>query len=94
MDGERVAVINPNLTSGIDLTRAHRLQENLGVSFMGDTKGGPFDIDATTAGAMLSASNPDGRSNVDVSARALTDSRLGAERPRRGWSTSARTVRA
>ncbi len=29
--------------------RAQRLGENLGIAFMGDTKGGPFDIDAETA---------------------------------------------
>jgi hypothetical protein len=33
---------------------------------MGDTKGGPFDIDAETAARMISSPNPDGRSNADV----------------------------
>ena len=33
---------------------------------MGDTKGGPFDIDAATARALLASPNPDGRSNADV----------------------------
>ena len=33
---------------------------------MGDTKGGPFDIDAATARALLAAPNPDGRSNAQV----------------------------
>jgi type II restriction/modification system DNA methylase subunit YeeA len=66
LDGRRVESINANLTSGIDLSQARRLRENLGVSFMGDTKGGPFDIDAPTARQLLAQPNPDGRSNSDV----------------------------
>ncbi len=66
LDGRRVVSINPNLTSGVDVSRAHRLSENLGISFMGDTKGGPFDIDAATAAQLLRQPNPDGRSNADV----------------------------
>ena len=30
--------------AGIDLTGVRRLLENAGVAFMGDTKGGPFDV--------------------------------------------------
>jgi type II restriction/modification system DNA methylase subunit YeeA len=66
LDGKRVPSINSNLTSGIDLSGALRLRDNLGVSFMGDTKGGPFDIDRDTASWLLSQPNPDGRSNADV----------------------------
>ena len=66
LDGRLVATINPDLTSGLDLTRARPLAENLGIAFMGDTKGGPFEIDAATAVALLATPNPDGRSNADV----------------------------
>ncbi len=66
LNGRPVAAINPNLTAGIDLTRVGRLRENLGIAFMGDTKGGPFDIDADVAAAMLAAPNPHGRSNAEV----------------------------
>jgi len=66
LDGRPVAAINSDLTSGVDLTKARRLSENLGLSFMGDTKGGPFDIDADTARRLLASPNPDGRSNADV----------------------------
>jgi len=67
LDGQSVNSINANLTSGIDLTKARRLRENKGFSFMGDTKGGPFDIDAETAQGMLAAPvNPNGRRNSDV----------------------------
>ena len=66
LDGRPVASINANLTSGIDLSRARPLRENLGIAFMGDTKGGPFDIDANAAARLIDQPNPDGRSNSDV----------------------------
>ena len=66
IDGRRVTVINANLTSGVDLSEARRLEENLGIAFMADTKGGPFDIDAVTAANLIAQPNPDGRSNTDV----------------------------
>ena len=45
LDGLRVEEIYPDLTArrrgfGADTTRAGRLAANLGVAFMGDTKGG------------------------------------------------------
>ncbi len=66
LNGHAIAEINADLTGGLDLTRARRLRENLGIAFMGDTKGGPFEIDAATAVALLATPNPDGRSNADV----------------------------
>jgi len=66
LDGLSAASINANLTSGIDLSQARRLSENFGIAFMGDTKGGPFDIDAATSARLLGQPNPDGRSSADV----------------------------
>jgi hypothetical protein len=66
LDGRPVAEINSNLSSGVDLTTARRLPENLGVAFIADVKGGAFDIDETTALRLLRAPNPDGRPNSDV----------------------------
>jgi type II restriction/modification system DNA methylase subunit YeeA len=66
LDGQPVTSINPNLTSGIDLSAARRLPANEGLAFIGDSKGGPFEIDAPTAAALLAAPNPDGRPNSDV----------------------------
>jgi type II restriction/modification system DNA methylase subunit YeeA len=66
LDGRPVATINANLTAGVDLTRAKRLPENLGIAFMGDTKGGAFDISEAVAHELLSVPNPDGRDNRDV----------------------------
>jgi hypothetical protein len=66
LNGRPVESINADLTSGVDLTRARRLSENAGIAFIADVKGGPFEIDDVTARAMLTAPNPDGRSNSDV----------------------------
>ena len=66
LDGLAVSTINPDLTSGVDLTRATRLTENRNTAFMGDTKGGSFDIDEGVAMRLLAEPNPDGRSNSDV----------------------------
>ena len=67
LDGNAVTAINPDLTIGIDLTRASVLSENRGVSFMGDTKGGAFDIAGKVAREMLQLpSNVNGRPNSDV----------------------------
>jgi type II restriction/modification system DNA methylase subunit YeeA len=52
---------------GVDLTRAARLSENRNVAFMGDTKGGPFDISGDVARVWLELPlNPNGHSNSDV----------------------------
>ena len=66
LDGVAVEYINANLTGGADLTAAQRLKGNLGIAFMGDTKGGPFDIPESVAIQMLAQPNPDGRNNRDV----------------------------
>lgn len=66
LDGKPVTSINSDLTGGLDITRARRLKENLGIAFMGDTKGGPFDIPDSVAQTMLRAPNPHGKPNRDV----------------------------
>ncbi len=72
MDGEPVDAIHSDLTTrrgatGIDLTEAKGMPENVGVAFMGDTKGGPFDIPGDLARGWLNLpANPNGRPNADV----------------------------
>ena len=67
LDGVPVQQINADLTGSLDLTEARPLSENMGMSFMGDTKGGPFDILSSLAHEMLVATgNPNGRPNSDV----------------------------
>ena len=58
LDGAPVESINSNLTSGGDLTTAVRLRDNLGIAFMGDTKGGPFDIPESVAFDMVNQPKP------------------------------------
>jgi type II restriction/modification system DNA methylase subunit YeeA len=67
LNGVGVHSINPDLTTGLDLTKAHLLHENENLCYMGDTKGGSFDIPGTLAAEMLATPlNPNGRSNADV----------------------------
>ncbi len=72
LDGRPVDEVYTDLTArygdtGIDLTGAKRLSENVGVAFMGDTKGGPFDVSGDLARTWLRLSaNPNGRPNADV----------------------------
>ena len=72
LNGQPVDQIYADLTArrggtGVDLTGVGRVPENAGVAFMGDTKGGPFDISGDQAREWLRLpSNPNGRTNADV----------------------------
>ena len=72
LDGTLVDEIFADLTArrdgaGVDLTLARRLSENAGIAFMGDTKGGPFDVPGDLAREWLRLpANPNGRTNADV----------------------------
>ena len=72
LDGESVDEIYSDLTArrdgaGVDLTGVRRLPENAGVAFMGDKKGGPFDVAGDVAREWLRLpANPHGRTNADV----------------------------
>lgn len=68
LNGVPVSRINSDLTAtATDLTRAAPLVENRTTAFMGDTKGGAFDISGHLAREMLKAPrNPNGRPNSDV----------------------------
>jgi type II restriction/modification system DNA methylase subunit YeeA len=86
-----VAVILPDLTGGtassaaIELTTARRLKENLGIAFMGDTKGGAFDVPGDLARTWLALPvNPNGRPNADVVQRWANGHDL-TGRPRDMW---------
>ena len=84
LDGSPVAEINANLTAGADINMAARLEENLGVAFMGDTKGGPFDIPESLAEEMLSSPNPHAKSNSEV-VKPWVNGRDVAQRARGMW---------
>ena len=72
LDGQPVDELYTDLTArrgghGVDLTGARRLPNNANVAFMGDTKGGPFDIAGDRAREWLRLpANPNGRTNADV----------------------------
>ena len=68
LDGETTAKINADLASGsLDFTRVRHLIENLDIAYMGDTKGGAFDVTGALARAwLLLPLNPNGRPNSDV----------------------------
>ena len=72
LDGEPVDEIHTDLTArrggtGVDLTGVQRLPQNAGTAFMGDTKGGPFDVAGDQAREWLRLpANPNGRTNADV----------------------------
>ena len=85
LDGSPAVAINSNLTGDISITKAYTLLENLGIGFVGDVKGGRFDINAQLAGALLSApTNPNGRKNSDV-VRPWVNSLDITRRPRNMW---------
>ena len=72
LDGESADEIHTDLTAkrggaGIDLTGVERLSANIGVAFMGDTKGGSFDVSGDLAREWLRLpANPNGRPNANV----------------------------
>ncbi len=72
LDGQPVDEVYTDLTAGrsgagVDLTGAQRLPANGGVAFMGDTKGGPFDVAGDKGREWLRLpANPNGRPNSDV----------------------------
>ena len=66
LNGKRVCNINVDLTTGADLTKAQQLSENIGISFAGEKKHGPFEISRAVAEEMLRRPNAHGKSNSDV----------------------------
>ncbi|MCH7697877.1 MAG: class I SAM-dependent DNA methyltransferase [Chloroflexi bacterium] len=76
--------INANLTGRTDLTKARRLKENLGISFMGDTKVGPFEVSEAVAKKFLASPNPNGKPNTDV-VRPWVNGLDITRRPRNMW---------
>ena len=66
LDDIRTSNINADLTRGPDLTRAKRLPENSGISFIGIIRVGPFEITREVAEYMLDQPNPHGKPNSDV----------------------------
>lgn len=67
LDGKLVKDINPDLTSGgFTIKNVKPLIENASIAFLGDVKGGSFDIPHESAQEMLHDNNPHGCLNSDV----------------------------
>ena len=66
LDERNVEAINANLSTNADTTQARRLADLADIAFMGDTKGGAFDVDEATAVNWLQQPNPHGSPNSDV----------------------------
>ncbi len=67
LNGEPVAVIHPDLTSGPRVFDASPLAENKGFAFVGGQRTGKFELELSGAHAMLNApANPNGRPNSEV----------------------------
>ena len=82
LDGQSVTVINTNLMTGVDLTKAQRLVENIGISFEGSSPKGPFEISPQLAAKILiEPLNINGRPNSDV-VRPVMNARDITQRPR------------
>ena len=85
LDGRVVLKIHANLTGQSNTGSALSLRENENLCFLGIMKGGPFDLDVSTAEKMLAQPlNPNGRPNSDVVRRRLSGQDI-TGRDRGGW---------
>ena len=67
LNGQAESVIHANLSAeSADITAAKPLAANCDIAFMGDTKGGSFDITEPQAIEMLCKPNPHGHPNSNV----------------------------
>jgi hypothetical protein len=66
LNSKTVNTINANLTSSADYASASAIPANAGLSFMGITPAGPFDVPFGQAAQWLLAPNPHERPNSDV----------------------------
>ncbi len=66
LDGLIVSEIHSDLTGGVDLTQAEKLEENESVGFQGTINSGEFDVSVDVARKMLAQPNPIARGSIDV----------------------------
>jgi hypothetical protein len=66
LDGNEVSSIHASLTAVADVKSADPLTQNVGVGFIGDMKGGPFDVEWHVARDLLKEPTPNGRSSLEV----------------------------
>lgn len=74
LDGQSVDHINPDLTTGLDVTGVSALKENKGICYQGVKQNGDFTIEANQARRMLRAPmNPNGSRNSSVIRRFVSN---------------------
>lgn len=67
LDGVAARIINPDLTTGLNLTSTANLSENEHGAYLGIQKSGPFDVSGSVARAWIAQpTNPNGRGNDAV----------------------------
>jgi type II restriction/modification system DNA methylase subunit YeeA len=67
LNGRPAPIVNPDLTSGVDVTKAKIIRANAGVCFVGIQKSGPLDVPGSLAREWMTLpTNPNGRPNSDV----------------------------
>lgn len=67
LDGKPVTNINPDLTTGVDVTVAQTLSDNDKGAFIGIQNSGPLDVPGTLAREWLALpTNPNGRKNSEI----------------------------
>lgn len=66
LNGRAAAVINPDLTSHVDVTKTNVLSKNRFLCFMGPSPKAPFDVPEDLALKMCNSPNPHGVPNSDV----------------------------
>ena len=85
LDSEIVSKINPDLTTGLNLTEAARLKQCKGVCFQGVKQNGTFEISAALARRMLTLPiNPNGQPNASVVKRFYGNDDI-TRRDQDGW---------
>ncbi|MBX3398331.1 MAG: class I SAM-dependent DNA methyltransferase [Gemmataceae bacterium] len=66
LDGEKVKVINPNLSANTNVTDSKKLKYNRSIGFVGDVKSGAFDIGYAETVELLKQPNAHGKPSSDV----------------------------
>ena len=67
LNATEVPGINPDLTTGLDLTKARQLKANADEAFLGIQKSGPFDVPGSVAREWMKLpTNPNGKANSQV----------------------------
>ena len=84
LDGESVAEINADLSTGSDFTQVKKLSENAGIGFQGVILAGAFDIERSAADQMLAQHNPHGKPNSDVVKRWISGTDIN-QKPQNMW---------